>query len=239
VSPRLIPKSSRYQTLNICTLLRQDGRVTTTEQRDYGGVSAATRKATRREQLLDAGLELIGTQGMPGLTVRGALARAQLAPRYFYESFPNTDALAVAVFERIVAELTQVGLAAVAVPHQSLRARIHAGLAAVARLLTDDPRKGRVILIESMASAVLAPLRHRAISMIAQLVAEQAEEVLGDQPTDPATLEITARFLVGGFAETLSTVIQDAAHHDRDTIVERCTELFLTADVAVRRTRRG
>jgi AcrR family transcriptional regulator len=212
--------------------------VTTTEQRDYGGVSAATRKATRRAQLLDAGLELIGTQGMPGLTVRGALARAQLAPRYFYESFPNTDALAVAVFEQVVAEMTHVGLTAIAESHQSLRTQIHAGLAAVARLLTDDCRKGRVILIESMASPVLAPLRHQAIGTIAHLVAEQAGQVHADHPTDPATLEITARFLVGGFAETLSTVIQDANHHGRDTIVDRCTDLFLDADIAVRRAQR-
>jgi len=213
--------------------------VTTTEQRDYGGVSAATRRATRREQLLDAGLELIGTQGTPGLTVRGALARAQLAPRYFYESFPNTDALAVAVFERAVAEMTEVGLAAVEGPHQSLRAKIHAGLTAVARLLTDDPRKGRLILIESMASPVLAPLRHQAVGMIARLVAQQAGEALADHPTDPTTLEITARFLVGGFAETLSTVLQDVGRHDRDTVVERCTDLFLDADISLRRTRRS
>jgi AcrR family transcriptional regulator len=165
--------------------------------------------------------------------VRGVLDRAQLAPRYFYESFPGTDALAVAVFEQIVQEVTEAGLAAIGCPGQSLRERVHAGLDSVARLLTDDPRKGRVLLIESVASPVLAPLRNNALRLITQIVAEQAHQTLPAESADPDVLGITARFLVGGFSETLAAHIQDPASHRRETIVDHCTELFLAA----RRTR--
>lgn len=157
------------------------------------------------------------------------LSRARLAPRYFYESFPDTDALAVAVFEQLLQELTHAGLAAIARPGLDLRERIRAGLDAVARLLTDDPRKGRVLLIESVASPVLAPLRRDALQMIAQVVAEQARHTLAGHPADPVSIDITARFLVGGFSETLAALIQDPGLHQRETIVDRCTELFLAA----------
>lgn len=192
-------------------------------QRTYGGMSAESRQAKRRQQLVETGLQLLGTLGMPGLTVRGVLDHAQLAPRYFYENFANVDELAVAVFEQVLLEMTQTGLAAVADTGQGLRARIRAGLDAIARLLTEDPRKGRVLLVESVASPVLAPLRQDAARSLAQLVAQQAEDI----PGDSAAIAITARFLVGGFSETLAALTLDGGLGDRDAVVDRCTDLFL------------
>jgi AcrR family transcriptional regulator len=197
--------------------------MTASTQRNYGGLSAESRQAKRRQQLLETGLELLGTLGMPGLTVRGVLDHAQLAPRYFYENFANIDELAVAVFEEVLMKMTQTGLAAVSDSGPGLRARVRAGLDAVARLLTEDPRKGRVLLVESVSSPVLAPLRHDASRSLAQLVAQQADDI----PGDPAAIAITARFLVGGFSETLAALTQDGGLGDRDVVVDRCTDLFL------------
>ncbi|WP_216205992.1 TetR/AcrR family transcriptional regulator [Amycolatopsis aidingensis] len=201
--------------------------MTTTNQREYGGMSADARKARRQEELLGAGLDLLGTAGMSGLTVRGVVDRAQLAPRYFYESFGNIDELALAVFDRVVQEMIETGLAAIAAAGSSLRARVRAGLGAVAELLTEDPRKGRVLLIESMASPVLAPRRQEAAGTIARLVAEQADGDPAYRPADPATTAITARFLVGGFSEALGALIHEPGAQDRTAVVDRCTELFL------------
>lgn len=212
--------------------------MTTTDQRDYRGLSATARRSARRDMLLAAGLELIGTQGLGGLTVRAAIAHARLSQRYFYESFASTDALAVAVYEQIAQELTRIGLAAIADPDRTLRERVRAGLDAVARFLTDDPRKGRVLLVESAASPVLAPQRHRATAAVAELLSVQAGIGLADDPADRARIAITARFLVGGFAESVATLIQDVDHHDRDAVVDRCTDLFLSAyDTAPSRRR--
>jgi AcrR family transcriptional regulator len=197
--------------------------MTASTQRTYGGQSAESRRAKRRQQLLETGLELLGTVGLPGLTVRGVLDRAQLAPRYFYENFQRIDELAVAVFEQVMVEMTQTGLAAIADTGQGLRKRIRAGLDAIARLLTDDPRKGRVLLVESVSSPVLAPLRLQAARALAGLVAQQAD----GNPGDPVATAVTARFLVGGFSETLAALIQDGDLGDRDAVIDRCTELFL------------
>src|SRR3546814_8101517 len=62
------------------------------QPRSYGGVDGALRVAQRREALIEAGLELMGS-AEPELTVRGVCKKAGVAARYFYESFTDRDAL--------------------------------------------------------------------------------------------------------------------------------------------------
>jgi AcrR family transcriptional regulator len=196
--------------------------VSTTQQRDYGGRSADDRRAARREQLLAAGLDLLGTVGTPGLTVRGVLERADLAPRYFYENFRTIDDLAVAVFDEALRELIEVGLAAIAT-HTRLRDRVLAGLDAVARLVTDDPRKGRVLLVESLSSPVLAPRRADGATLLVTLVAEQIDSTRAES----ADTAIMARFLTGGFVESVAALLPHPDPDERTAVVNRCADFFL------------
>src|SRR5688500_17768138 len=103
--------------------------------RIYGGVSAEDRRATRREQLLEAGLELLGTEGWAGTTMTGVCAKAGLTERYFYESFPDREALLLAVFDRITAEAAETVLAAVASSPRDARPRSRAAIAAYVELM--------------------------------------------------------------------------------------------------------
>src|SRR5207244_8675550 len=82
--------------------------------RPHAGVPATERGAERRARLLEAGLEALGSEGSKGTTVRRVCELARLNPRYFYESFASIDELAVAVFERIVAEAMEAVLEVVA-----------------------------------------------------------------------------------------------------------------------------
>src|SRR5438270_12648428 len=70
----------------------------------YGGIPADERRAERRERLLEAGLEILGTEGWQAATVRAICKQARLNPRYFYESFSGLDELLVAVFDTIVTD---------------------------------------------------------------------------------------------------------------------------------------
>lgn len=73
--------------------------------RDYGGVSAADRRAERRRRLPAAGRRIWGESGITEVTVRGVCKAAGLIPRYFYEHFPNRDALLFAVADDVRDEL--------------------------------------------------------------------------------------------------------------------------------------
>src|SRR6476620_3874343 len=80
--------------------------------RDYGGVSAADRRAERRRKLLAAGREIWGESGITEVTIRGVCSAAGLIPRYFYEQFPNREALLFAVADDVRDKALQALVAA-------------------------------------------------------------------------------------------------------------------------------
>ncbi|WP_168212215.1 TetR/AcrR family transcriptional regulator [Actinomadura rubteroloni] len=195
--------------------------------RTYGGVGAADREAERRARLLAAGLDLLGTGGLQAATVRKVCEAARLTPRYFYESFPDIDALTGAVFDAVVDEMVARGHAALAAAPADPRGRVRAALGSVIALLGDDPRKGRVVLALALASPPLAARRLAAGRRIAGLVGER----LGAGVT-ARQREFAARFLVGAFAETLTAWLDDPAPDD--ALLDDCTELFLAVAAAAR-----
>ncbi len=111
-------------------------------ERNYAGRSAQERRGTRRRALLDAGLELIGTQGWTQTSVRGVYQLAGVSPRFFYESFEDLDALAVAVYDEIVGEATANVIAAVSVAGSDRHDQAEAAMRAVVDGLTEDPAAG-------------------------------------------------------------------------------------------------
>ena len=205
----------------------------------YGGVSADERRARRREQLLDAGLEVLGTEGWSGATMTAVCARAGLTERYFYESFPDREALLLAVFDRITAEAADAVLEAVAAAPREARARSRAAIAAFVGLMTDDPRKGRVAFVEAMGSEALMRRRFETLDTFAKLLAEQAREFYGIPPGADRMVDLTSFLLVGGLAETLIAWMNGALDTTRDQLIEDCTDLFVaTGEAAVALARR-
>ena len=68
--------------------------------RVYGGENQEERRARRRQQFLDAGLQVFGTLGYRAATVRSLCKQAGLTDRYFYESFDTTEDLLVGVYRQ-------------------------------------------------------------------------------------------------------------------------------------------
>jgi AcrR family transcriptional regulator len=173
--------------------------------RPYRGVPAEDRRAKRRERLLQSGFELLGTRGAPGATVRGVCQRARLTPRYFYESFPDLDALLVAVLDRIVGEATARILAAVeAAPHDA-RAKSRAAIGTFVEFLSDDPRRARVCFVEALGNERLARRRLDTMRAMSELVAAQARDFYGASADRDPIADIAAALLVGGMTELLIT----------------------------------
>ena len=57
-----------------------------TTERAYGGTPADVRIRERREKLLAAAYEIIGTRGFRAATVRAVCAESGLSQRYYYEA---------------------------------------------------------------------------------------------------------------------------------------------------------
>jgi AcrR family transcriptional regulator len=116
--------------------------------RPYRGVSATDRRDQRRQRLIEAGLELFGTQGIAAVGIVDVCAEAGLTKRYFYENFASIDALADAVFEHVTGNIAAAVVPAIAAgggrdPRPALTV--------YARALLSDPRVVRFLAIESQA----------------------------------------------------------------------------------------
>ncbi|HEX4360513.1 MAG TPA: TetR/AcrR family transcriptional regulator [Pseudonocardia sp.] len=196
-------------------------------RRRYGGVQGDERRARRRARLIEAGLDLLSEdQGEANLTVRSVCARAGLAARYFYESFADREALAVAVYDEVVEELARTTSAAVAVGPNDARARIGAGLDHIVDWIVEDPRRGRLLFASAFLSPALAHRRLEAAELFPRLLGGHTRAFYGIEGS-PA-LDLTAQFAVGGLAQTLVAWLQGELEIDRDQLVEHCTDLFVS-----------
>lgn len=116
--------------------------------RTFRGVTAEDRRAERRQRLLDAGHKLFGARGYRGVTVREVCAEAKLTERYFYESFPNLDALFDATYAQINAQLKQVTFGALARAPREADAMAEAAVRAFFAFGHEDPGRGRILLLD-------------------------------------------------------------------------------------------
>jgi AcrR family transcriptional regulator len=166
------------------------------------GGGLAARAAQRRAQLLAVGFALLGSGGVRRTTVREVCRRAQLNPRYFYESFPDLDSLLVAVFDGVVSETIGLALAAVAAAPEDQAAKTRAAVETGIRHLTEDPRRIRILFAESLANAALARRRTEAIETAANVMIAQASAFYGLSTEEPL-LRSSGHFLAGGLSQLL------------------------------------
>jgi len=170
-----------------------------------------------------AGLELLGAAEDPGLTVRGVCKESGLIARYFYESFDDVDALAVAVHEHVIEDLVTHTLERLAHAGADSDEQLRFALSAIIDHLAEDPRRGRVLFLAPLAMPALMARRPAIVTMFAGLVRTEASEYV-DLPED--TAEIAARFLVGGFGEVLTAWQDGSLDVTREDLVERCFLMF-------------
>ena len=185
--------------------------------RPYGGLAMEDRVAARRARFIEAGIELFGTQGFRGATVRGICAAAGLTDRYFYESFPTLEALLATVYttlkDRFAARLTDESLHPEA--WQGDAAAIERQVTAAYELWFDtvrDPRFARIVLVEilgvsaemdalyeasarAMAALTIAPL---AFTQPSLKLTKARRELLG-RALVGAGLQVAKMWMTGGY----------------------------------------
>jgi len=202
------------------------------QPRLYRGVSAADRSAGRRARLMEAGLQLFGTEGYAGTSIRAVSATAGLNTRYFYESFSSREDLLYHVYEQIIREVTESVVEATAGASDTEQ-QAHEGLRVAWSILTGDPRKARVVALEVVAvSERLERLRRDNRHAFAELLLENTRLIHGyaiEPRLDPV---LTARSLIGAVVETLVDWIND----DLDATVEEIVDFFTKLFAAVART---
>lgn len=193
--------------------------------RRYSGRTPAERVEQRRTALLDAALELFGTQGYAVGSVKQLCGLAGLTERYFYESFRDREACLAALYDELASRLEERTLAALRATGPGLDELIGAGLAGFIGYLTEDPRRARVVLIEVVGvSAAMEQRRHAVLGDYAELVAGLWSSARARPMTEHERLTCVA--LVGGVNHLLVDWLLGGRTHDPRRLVEVCTGLF-------------
>jgi AcrR family transcriptional regulator len=207
--------------------------------RPYRGVSADERRATRRAQLIDAALDLVGDGGLAGMTMTAVCARAGLTERYFYESFSDREDLLGAIHDASVQAMDEAMFAALTATPPDLLERCRAAAGAMIGVLTEDRRKAR-LYVEAVASASLAERRAQSVSAHAEILAAQLRELRGlDRPEQRAPLRLATLVLIGGLAEAILGWLDGTLEMSREMLIEECARLAVGIADAVHATTAG
>ena len=195
------------------------------ENRLWGGTTLADRRAGRREKLLEAGLDLLGSDDAGGVSVRAVCRRAQLTERYFYESFPDRDALVVGVYDEVAAE-TQRVLQEATEGLEDRERVARAAVEAMVGLVLDDPRKGRVLLLAPITEPRLAGRGLRFIPAVIDMVREHLSRDASEQDRAMIATGLIGA-LMGLFHGFLAGTLDGVT---REQFVEHCVKLLVTVE---------
>lgn len=214
-------------------------------RRVYGGQSHADRMSERRAAFVEAGFELIGTEGYRAATVRAVCKQAGVTDRYFYELFGNTEGLLIAVYQAVAEELQQSLIAALADAEDNIEAKTEAGLRAFFSFMRDD-RNARIMMAEILGvsadvtalymhtSQVFATLLITAASPLAPGVIDpnQPDNALFGQSLVGAIIYAAGAWALSGYREPEDVVIASCRMIVIGAWRQRMEELAQTTPVA-------
>ncbi|HEV3047531.1 MAG TPA: TetR/AcrR family transcriptional regulator [Solirubrobacteraceae bacterium] len=194
--------------------------------RRYRGLSVEERREQRRARLLAAGLELFGSDGYAGSSIRAISAAAGLNSRYFYESFSSREDLLYHVYQAAVAEVASAIVQATA-GAGTVEEQAREGLRASWAVLTEDRRKARVIVLEVVGvSERLERVRRENRHAIADILMRNALSLAGAGVKLRMDPVLTARAMIGASMEVLVDWIHGDVEVSREEIVDQLTNMY-------------
>ncbi|MCC8930267.1 TetR/AcrR family transcriptional regulator [Rhodococcus sp. BGS-1C] len=194
----------------------------------YNGVTAGQRRNERRKKLMDAALEILGTRGWSAMTVATVCEEAKVGPRFLYESFENLDALALAVLDDIVATASANTVTNLAAAPDDTTAKVHAAVSTMVHEFADDPRRARIIFVESYGNAAMMKRRSHALHDVAALMATLATTFVDLPKGADDFIESGTLFLTGGVAELVIAWVAGDLTLSREELIDTCTEMMMT-----------
>jgi AcrR family transcriptional regulator len=190
----------------------------------YAGQSREQRAADRRERIVTAAVRLFAARDYDDVTVADVCALARVSKRYFYECFADREDLLVSV-HREHHDWLMAGLGAAAPKRpDSLDALMRPMMAALVRLLADNPERARVIYI----SAPRMERRRRGlVRKDAEWFGRYARTVL-PRPRDRAHFDRVLLALVAGVVEIMIDWVSRGMTDPPEALVDHLTALTVS-----------
>ncbi|BBY64716.1 TetR/AcrR family transcriptional regulator [Mycolicibacterium helvum] len=179
----------------------------------WSGVPLPDRQALRRDELVAAGVTLLGSAGGPALTVRAVCRHAGLTERYFYESFPDRDEFVRAVYDD-VCNRAMTALMSASTPRQAVERFV--------ALMVDDPVRGRVLLLAPQVEAVLIHSGAEWMPSFIDLLQSKLTAI-----DDPVLQKMMATGLIGALTALFTAYLDGRLVASREQFIDYCVELLL------------
>ena len=192
------------------------------QRRTWAGSTMDERRAQRREQLISATRELLGSGAT--VSVRAVCRAAGLTERYFYESFDDRDALVVVAYERASQEAVAAVAEAVAASDGSPEAVARAAVRVAVEQVVDDPALGHVLIVAPLTNPVLFEKREELVPVLTALIREQLPGRTSESERDMVALGIA-----GALTQIFYSYLTGRLVVERDAFVEHCVRLLLSA----------
>ena len=179
----------------------------------WSGVPLQDRPALRRDELIAAGVHLLGDEGGPALTVRAACRRAGLTERYFYESFTDRDEFVRAVYDDVCARAMSA-LSSAHTPRDAVERFV--------ALMVDDPVRGRVLLMAPESEPVLVRSGAQWMPGFIDLLQRKLTRI-----SDPALQNMVATSLIGALTALFTAYLGGRLRATREQFIDYCVEMLL------------
>jgi AcrR family transcriptional regulator len=189
--------------------------------RPWRGESAQDRCQQRRERLLEAALDAFNEHGIAKTTMRDICAGARLTERYFYESFSSTehafDEVYALLKEKLVRRVTEALIKA----PRNIESLAREGLRAFYTFIKEDPRRGKIMLIDAVSANQLSQERSRgAMKEYVALMELLSTEVVMPGAREKLDVEWVAWGLLGMAIQVGAIWIADGMRRPVDEVLD-------------------
>ncbi len=174
-------------------------------------------RASQRDRLIDAIVELAGQHGYQNLSIAQISSHAGVSSATFYEQFADREECLLAAYS----DLTGRTLATMgALPRGEWAGAVRPAFMELMRSVQEDPDAGRVMFVEALAGG---PAVRAAVRRLLDGMERNAEALLENAPADGMTLDIPARALIGGVRHVVARQVRT---HNEDRLPQLAEDLL-------------
>ena len=180
----------------------------------WTGVPLESRLALRRDNLITAGVQLLGSDRGPALTVRGVCRKAALTERYFYESFSDRDEFVRAVYDDVCTRAMSALISATT-PREAVEQFV--------ALMVDDPVRGRVLVLAPAVEPILVRSGAEWMPSFIELLQGKLTQI-----SDPVRQKMIATSLIGGLTALFTAYLNGQLKATRKQFIDYCVDMLLS-----------
>ncbi|WP_405133123.1 TetR/AcrR family transcriptional regulator [Nocardia sp. NBC_01388] len=196
-------------------------------RRSYGGLSSEERAAQRRERLLEAALELFGTQGYAASPIERLCTEGGISTRSFYEEMGSREALLIALVDQITSRAVQRALEVLAnVRDQPLTVQVAECVRAYLEVTCHDRRSAKVCYVEVIGvSSAVEDWRREKRLLISGMLAREAEQSAARGEISARRFDLFALAIIGAVNSLAQELVQTTDPGTEITLDEICDEI--------------